>query len=91
MLDVKAVIVTMAAISNTDRSLVTNMGTLVSQLKDSGFTSPSKPSPAAPPILPATAWQAALNSGTFTTTAGVPARVAQEIRVYQHFFFLSKY
>jgi len=83
--DVRAVIVTLAVISDADRKIVPNMSKLVQAFKKSNLTAP-----VTQPTLPATTWMNALNSGTFAATAGVPARVANDLRVYQHFFYLGK-
>jgi prepilin-type N-terminal cleavage/methylation domain-containing protein len=83
--DVRAVIVTVALINDADRKLVTNMGKLVSVFPDSNIVTPTKT-----PTLPATTWLTEINSGHFATDAGIPLRVATEIRVYQQFFYVGK-
>jgi prepilin-type N-terminal cleavage/methylation domain-containing protein len=93
--DLSAIIVAISALDPADRNLLTNGNTVYTRISvlagnslfpdfvslATGTSSPSN--------LMAAVWQGALDNSSFAKTAGLPLRVASQIRVYQHFFYLG--
>jgi len=40
--------------------------------------------------MPLTAWTSTLNGGTFASASGLPERAANNVRVYQRYFYLDQ-
>lgn len=86
MADVSAIVVAIATLDSTTRKLTTpaQLGSLANALADPADTDLSQN----PPRLMAQTWQAAVTSSSFASSAGVPAPIAGQVRVYQRFFNL---
>jgi len=80
--DVAAIVVTIAMLDNSSRLLVKNYANLIS---GSATTFPDAVNGA----TPAAAWNANVNSATFTTAAGIPKTAASAVHVYERYFYLN--
>ena len=98
MQDVSAVIVAIAILDDTSRTIVTpaNASTLMSHLVSAlpdfaGTEIPAADTPATAtnPVLMAPVWQKALNNPSFAQTYTVPQAVVSAVRVYQRYFYLN--
>ena len=86
--DVQAFVVSLAILDATSRKGIpsgTNLSTASSL-----FVDPSNADLAtAPPKLMATTWSNLINGGSFAHNAGIPAPVADQVRIYQRLFPLN--
>ena len=78
--DVAAVVVTMAMLDNSGRGMVSDYTKLSG---NSIFTD------AVNGATPSSAWNAAINSPTFASTAGIPPAAASNVRAYERYFYLD--
>jgi hypothetical protein len=86
--DVSSIIVTVAVLDQTSRQLVTsaNLNSAASLLLDPTATDLST----VPPVLPAQKWSSVVDSSsTFAANTGMPLVAANQVRVYQEFFYLN--
>ena len=88
--DVRAIVVTVAALDKMSRQLVTDMSRLAQTLDDSSLsTDPSNPT-TDPSKLVSAVWKAKIESRAFASEAGIPQIAAGAIRVYQRVFYLQQ-
>jgi hypothetical protein len=80
--DVAAIVVTIAMLDSQNRKIVGTSAVawtkLIAVLPD-----------AADGVFTAQAWKTKIESGTFASTAGIPIKAAQAVRVYERYFYLN--
>ncbi len=83
--DVSAIVVTLAILDNTNRKLVSNYTALTSSLVDAvGPTTAGSYG-----ISTASVWNAEVNSSTFAATVKIPRQAANQVRIYERYFYLN--
>jgi prepilin-type N-terminal cleavage/methylation domain-containing protein len=85
--DVSAIVVTIGVLDDRSRTIVPKsaLGALAAALPDPAENDLN----AATPILPLQSWQAVIDKPDFYTTVGIPQAAAQQVRVFQRFFYLN--
>ncbi len=80
--DVSAIVVAIAILDTTSRKMITNtanIANLAGALGESGTSGP-----------PAQGWESAINTSSFySSVTGVPQAAAQQVRIYQRYFYLN--
>lgn len=81
--DVGGVVVALGMLDNASRQILSARGTSLSQAAAQLPDAAASDLTASPPKLMGANWQAVVTSSSFATTAGLPAPVAAQVRVYQ--------